>query len=289
MSAEVTNVVSDKGTEVAEVATAVRKNKYSGMHYYDLLDEATKPIADRRELPIGRGNEKQTLRRFHILQRELDQLKAAARDGDKFPNPHNRGNYYFIWEALKTLGMNRWHDFKDLFREIRRQMSAVETKDSEGQTLWQRYIAKPSRSENGRDVYGKVLQNIEVMQRVTGKSPYGLKVNQVAQEVLGLAGACIDIAHKDVKGEPVYVRLNTRPENFLRITTQSGKKYRVALPLNELKRSRVRGENDSIKVVTVKRKPKAKVARPVEAVVEPVAEVAAEPVAVEAEATAVSN
>lgn len=264
-----------KGKKVVKVT-----NKYAKLSYFDMLAEAEKPIAERQNLPIGRGGAKSVLRRFHLLDNEIADFRKLHAEGDRFPNPHNRGCYFYIWEALKNLGLNGWHQYKEVRKELKRLMSAAETKDGEGATAWDRFANKPSRSEKGRDVDGRILQNVEVMQRITGKNPYGIKVNQIAQEVVKdssgnyLKGACIDI-RRDGEKTPVLIRLNTRPEDFLVFDTKEGKK-RVAVPRNDLKARRKSVNADNVKIVKVKkRKPAAKVADVAEKVAE-VAPLAAE-------------
>ena len=238
------------------------KNKYAGLSYFDMLAEAEKPIEDRKLLPIGRGGKESVMRRHHVLDDELAPLRQQFKDGDVFPNPHNRGCYFYIWEALKTLGLNEWHLFRDVVKELRRSMSAAATKDDKGATAWERFRDKKSRSKTGRDVDGRILQNIEVLQRITGLNAYGIKQNQIAQRVVKdkdgnyLKGACFDIKRDDEKS-PVFIRFNTKPEQFLSFDSKSGR-VRIAVPRNDLKLRR------KLKVKVVKAaKAKAKVAKKV--------------------------
>jgi hypothetical protein len=253
-------------------------NEYANVHYYDLIDEASLPIDQRASLPIGRDGSLIKMRRHHLMSEDVDALRKVAAGSkatedtvavapDAFPNAFNRSNYFYIVESLKNLGINRWHDFSVLLKEIRRQMSLAATRQGEGDnqtTGWQRFANKESRSDQGLDSTGKVLQNIEVLQRVTGINAYGLKINQIGQEVLDGPGACIDLKREN-DSSPIQVRLNTRPVDFLVVTptmgSLKGKRMKIARPRNDLKNRRKVADN--IKVVTVK--PKAKTVKAVKA------------------------
>lgn len=277
---------SKKGAKAKKAAP----NRYLSMSYLDLLKEANKPILERRELPIGRNGANKTIRRHHLPEHQVDQLKAAARDGDVFPNPQNRGCYYYIIEALKTMGLNTSHRWDHFANKVEALMSAPETKDEDGKTAWQRFAKKPQRSDKGRDVDGRLRQNCEVLQRVNlvkqdgqaNKNPYGLKINQVAQEVLKLKGACIDILRESPK-HATYIALNTEPKEFNKYELRDGTVMRVPIPINDLKQRRGADEDEApVKTVKPKKaavkaeKPKAakKVAkkRPAKKVEQPVIE-----------------
>jgi hypothetical protein len=210
---------------MSAVATKKRSGKKK-LTYLDLMALTSKPIADRRLVPIGRGGEKIVPRNFHLGKEEIEVLREKHEGGDKLPNPQNRGSYFYIIEALKDLGLNRKHPFGDVFNKIKELMSDKSTvkEDDKGNktTAWQRFRDKAPATKDedrARDERGRVLQNMEVLQRVNVQSctPYGLKLFQVGTEVLKTAGCVIDIL-KDTDGK-VFVRLNTNsdsPQNDMR-------------------------------------------------------------------------
>lgn len=277
-----------------KTAKAAKPNRYAKMSYFHLLREAEKPIADRRELPIGRNDENAVLRRFHIPSEEIAQLKTAHNEGDKFPNPHNSGCYHYVIEALKSLGLNQAHAWPEFRAEVKRLMSKVKETDEKGNvvTLWDRFESKPSKSENGRDVDGRLQQNCEVLQRLSGKTPYGYRINQIAQEVLDKPGACIDIIvrevpnSKGVKLSKRFIRLNVNP-TMVKIDLPRGESVSLPVPLNQTKRrKRVEEVEQAVKEVRKvvrARKPKAETEEVAKVSVEPTLNSEAEPVGAAAE------
>jgi hypothetical protein len=209
-------------------ATATRSSKY-GYSRLLSLGIVDRPGDKRRQLPIGRGGTLVKPRKFHLSDEEIASLREAHNNGDKLPNPQNRGSYFYIIEALKALGLNRRHPFGEVVAKIRELMSDKDTvqEDKKGKktTAWQRFIHKEAatkKEENARDVEGKIHQNMEVLQRVNlaSNTPYGLKLLQVGKKVLGTSGATIDLLKGD--DDAILVRLNTD----------------AAAPTNEFKRVR---------------------------------------------------
>lgn len=215
--------------------------------YASIRAEAERPLEDRRKLVIGRDG-KVVPRKHHLGTAEVDQLQAALRDGDKFPNPHNRGNYFYIVEALKQLGLDSRHSFARVKDRVRELMSDKDTRQDDGKgnvtTAWQRFIHKEARNdETGRDIDGRLLQNIEVLQRIGGMNPYGLKIMEVGTKVLKSKGAVIDLTKT---GEELYVALNTDS----------------ATPINERKRVRKTVNTGTPAKATKAKKAKSKASKP---------------------------
>jgi hypothetical protein len=183
--------------------------------YSQIRAEAEKPLDERKNLPIGRNGAKVAPRKFHLNRAEIDQLSAALRDGDKMPNPHNKGAYFYSIETLKALGLDRRHSlpvFTAKMRELMSDKSTVQDVDGKPQTAWQRFINKESRNEEtGLDKDGRIIQNLEVLQRVNVNrtTPYGLKLLQVGQKVLKSKGCVIDITLGGEGGKEIMVALNT--------------------------------------------------------------------------------
>jgi hypothetical protein len=90
-------------------------------------------------------------------------------------------------EAAASLGANKWHPFPAIQHRVESLMGDA----------WEAFASKPARNAaTGKDVAGRLLQSLMVLQRVRD---YGKKLAQM--------GAVIDLKRK---GEIVLVRLNTR-------------------------------------------------------------------------------
>lgn len=193
---------------------ATEKREFT--NYRQVRAMAGKPLDERTALPIGRNGKKEIPRKFHLGTDEVKALKELAEAGDKFPNPHSKGFYHYLIETLKSLGINRafsWSTVTDKFKEI-----TSATKESNGETWWKNWSQKaPRNPATGRDWQGKFEENVEVMQRSGGLTPYGLKILEVGTRVLGTDGAVIDIL-RNAQGT-AQIRLNTNskePINQLR-------------------------------------------------------------------------
>ena len=110
----------------------------------------------------------------------------------KFDNPCRQGIYFMIVEALHNLGENVWHPFKDFKKEIKGIMllKQVTVTGGDGRkinlTEWQRFSLRPCRSKlTGKDVNGRLVQNVEMLQRLSGSHCYGKKLQDACM--------CIDI------------------------------------------------------------------------------------------------
>jgi hypothetical protein len=109
-----------------------------------------------------------------------------------FKNPCRQGIYFIIVEALHNLGENEWHFFKDFKEETKRLMSlrrvkvtGVRCKKIEF-TAWEKFSLRPSRSKlTGKDVNGRLIQNVKILQRLQGSHCYGKQLRD--------AFMCIDI------------------------------------------------------------------------------------------------
>jgi hypothetical protein len=225
-------------------APARRTHKRYG--YTDVMSIAERPGDSRRLMPIGRGGAKVAPRKFHLNDDEVASLRQKHRDGDKLPNPQNRGSYFYIIEAGKHLGVNKKHPIKAVIATIRELMSDKETLQ-DGKTAWQRFRDKAPATENAENALStenRIIQNMEVLQRVntTSCTPYGLKLLQVGQKVLRTHGVVIDLLKGDSDKEILF-RLNTDS----------------AVPVNELKRRRGSGDKPATRQAEKdSRKPKVK-------------------------------
>ncbi len=194
-----------------------RKGHSSFGSYDDLIKHTEKPLASRRELAIGRGGAHVKPRKFHLSADEVADLKAQYKETGKFPNPHNRGFYFFLVQALADMGLNDKHPQGRVMQKVESLMSADDTIQGEGRdttTAWDRFVNKDPRNDNGKDYDARFDQNVTVLQRLTGLTPYGRKLLDVGTEVLGTEGCVIDVLVADTGTK--YLRLNThsnRPIN----------------------------------------------------------------------------
>jgi hypothetical protein len=222
--------------------------------YRSLMSIASKPIDEREALPIGRDGKEIVPRRFHLTAKKLKALREAwIADGGNAslpPNPHrSEGSYKYQVAALINLGVNQPHNFSDVKTEMKRLMNRAETRKGEGDavtTLWDRYVNKEGRAENdedSKDVNARIHQNFEVLQRLTGRTPYGFKLLQVGRDILGTSGMTIGI-HKVVVGTGRAIRAYS-------LNTDSN------VPVNEWKRG-YQEEEEAPKAKPRKRAKKAK-------------------------------
>jgi len=133
-------------------------------------------------------------------------------------SPHNIGMYGCSIEALYELGANKRHSlavFTDMLKEVAsRDHTRKPVFDDKGHktdkttTLWQRFKNKevPERAdeENAKDLDGKIIQNLQVLQRV---KDYGRKLLQYGKKVMGTSGCVIEMTKGS--GDEIMVSLNT--------------------------------------------------------------------------------
>lgn len=197
---------------MSAVATkSSRKGSSRFKSYADLIPHTSKPLAKRRELAIGRGGAHVTPRKFHLTEDEIAGLKETYAEvkPKRIPNPHNKGMYWATWEALITLGINAEHPLSRVMKTVERLLSDDDTKDADGNTAWERFVNKdPRNAETGKDAEARFYQNVLVLQRLTGLTPYGLKFLQTCQEVCGYDGGVLDVLVHDTG--TMYLRLNTK-------------------------------------------------------------------------------
>jgi hypothetical protein len=188
-------------------ALAAKPQAFNG--YADIMAFVNAPVEDRKTLAIGRQGAKVCPRRFHLLADDIAALRDLYNKGDKCPNPQNKGAYWGFIEALKALGINKAHSYG----ECKKAMKAAMTAEGDGE-LWDRFANHKGESENALDLDGRIRQNAEVLQRLGGFTPYGLKLLQVGQAVLKTKGVVVDIL-KSKTGDMQF-RLNTNsaePQN----------------------------------------------------------------------------
>lgn len=207
--------------------------------FADIKQITAKPLKKRQLLAIGRGGKKVLPRGYSLDPADIVVYKEQFKNGDKVPNPFNKGSQYYILEAMKSLGVNKNHSWARFMEEFVKLAGSADTK-KDGKTYLQTFKAKPSRNEEtGLDWKGKVEQTFKVMQRLGGFHPYGQKLIDIGTEVLGTKGVALQI----LKG--------STGEVMVRLATDSNE------PLNAFKH--VKGEKVEVKATGKKRgrKPKA--------------------------------
>ena len=145
--------------------------------YSEISAKAEVPTKDRELLTVQRSSgifEKVAIRKHHLTTDELNALKLKA--NGKHINPYVRkGCYRATIEALMDLGVDQWHSFisfREKFKEVMNLYSVGLKKN-----LWTEYANKmPRNNKTGKDLTGRILQNMTILQRVSGLHPYGLKV-----------------------------------------------------------------------------------------------------------------
>lgn len=182
------------------------------------------PLAKRRELAIGRDGAKVKPRGYHLNDDKIAKIAAAYKESGNDLNilatAYNKGNYHYIIAALFAMGVDEQHPKSRVFNKMKTLMSAEDTKDADGKTAFERFENKDPRSDGGLDVDGRFDQNIVVLQRLTGLSPYGYKLLQVLQEVGGKKGGVIDVLVAETGTE--YLRLNTKSASPINQTKKRG-------------------------------------------------------------------
>ena len=185
--------------------------------YDQLIPQTEKPLANRRELAIGRGGEKVKPRKMHLNAEEIAELRAEYKETKVFPNPHNKGFYHYLVAALVSMGVNEPHPQGRVMQRVEKLMSAEDTIQGEGRdktTAWDRFTKKdPRNAETGKDYEARFDQNVTVLQRVspTDLNPYGRRLLDVGSEVLGTKGAVIDVLVNPNTGNK-SLRLNTNSD-----------------------------------------------------------------------------
>ena len=78
-------------------------------------------------------------------------------------------------------------------------------------TAWQRWASKePRNADTAKDCDGRFMQNVVVLQRLTGLTPYGRRLLDVCQKVMQRPGGVIDVL-RGPKGQ-MQLKLNTRSD-----------------------------------------------------------------------------
>lgn len=145
----------------------------------------------------------------HILsEEEIERLKEEYAKTGIMPNPHNKGFYHYLIETMKALGTNNLFSLSQVRKKFKEITSSEKTVNHTGKTFWIRFLEKaPKNKYTAMSWDQKFDQNVEVLQRLGGNTPYGQKLLQLGTKVLNTRGCTIDI-YKTELGEKM-IMLNT--------------------------------------------------------------------------------
>ena len=125
---------------------------------------------------------------------------------------------------MKALGLDERHEWPVFFAKVKDLMNDPVTKDARGLRIGiSRLIQTLPMTVNSAFV-----KTWEWPQRLSGMTPYGFRIHQIAQRVLCRAG-CIDL---EVWGDKLFIRLNLQPET-IQFPIRNGEMIRIPVPINE--------------------------------------------------------
>jgi hypothetical protein len=158
---------------------AGKKDKKVRKTYYDAIREQMK----NKDV----GEVEKPDRKHHLDAKDQLFFMQKMEVVGKFVTPYQEyGAYWGGTEALIRCGAGEFHPIARVLKVFEDCMTEPSSKDKHGRTAWDVFKNKPSRNrKKGLDSYGRFLQNFNVLQRIGGKDPYGLKLAQL--------GACVDM------------------------------------------------------------------------------------------------
>jgi len=159
--------------------------------------ESFKPVSERRECVVGRKIDGEVQmrkpRRYALKPTEIKDLRKSS---DGFPNPFRQGGvYHGAVQSLINLGIDKAHKFAEVKAEMKNVMSKFERQGTDAWSLFANRAPKKD-AKCPKDLDGRIMQTITVLQRLGGNHKYGLKLAQLK--------SCIDVlAGKD--DQPLYM------------------------------------------------------------------------------------
>lgn len=170
--------------------------------YLDQAHLANVPVSQRVEVPNGRQGANRKVRRHHLLPAKVLSLRQEMTNKGRFISPYGANRLYsLIVDSLIGLGENEAHNIGAVFKKFR-EIASDQATIKKQMTAWDRFTNKKARNElTHRDALARFCANIEVLQRLGGNHPYGLKLAQL--------GACIDILVDKNNKEILFVKLRT--------------------------------------------------------------------------------
>lgn len=152
--------------------------------YKTVMEDAEQPVKQRSNITLQNPNgtyRKMKVRKHHLT--EAEKLNLIEKSKGSVPNPYKRtGIYKAIVQSLIELGINEYHSFKKVKNQIKEIMSNYSTYKKPN--FWEYFVnKKPRNTQTGKDVNGRIIQNIEILQRTTGYHCYGYKLKQLGLEI----------------------------------------------------------------------------------------------------------
>lgn len=181
------------------IEVAKNKDGVARQIYLDVAGSTGGSMRERSLLVKGHGGRLKIARRYHLNCEDLNSLQVRMKT-EGFVSPYGTGRVYtYILNSINLLGVNKSHLIIDAYEKFKELGSCPSTKKN-GLTLYERFVHKAPQSENtSKDAFSRYVQNIELMQRLSGNHPYGLKLTQI--------GCCVDLLVDQEKY--VYVQLRT--------------------------------------------------------------------------------
>jgi hypothetical protein len=163
------------------------------LKYDEIRDEAEKPLSQRRQFQ-GKDGEFRDIRKYSKNDDQLSAYWTKRKTLGSYVNPLEReGPCKGQIESLVQLGVDQWHSFAAIKQSLQPIMEKMSSTVHRNQ--WVAFATKPTRNAaRGKDLDGRIIQNFEVLQRLTGKDPYGYKLLQ--------ALSCVDIKFVPVGQDP---------------------------------------------------------------------------------------
>jgi hypothetical protein len=174
---------------------------------YEILRSRVEcPVNERIDIYNKLGH-KVIPRKYHMTENNIIKLRSKWKNNIKdidvsllskvsniFFNPYREtGIYYWCVQSLFLLGGNEWHPYPLVRSKIEDGMIKEFNKRKEN--AWEKF----SHKNSSKDVYGRILMNYKILQRLGGINPYGYKLKQLC--------SCIDIKRDYTK--MYYFKLNT--------------------------------------------------------------------------------
>lgn len=187
---------------------------------YDSYRHVLEGSGDRVVMVEGRNGELKKARRYHLPETKLKAKLKEWRETGVFPSPFTKSILGDMVTALAQLGANQCHPLfmvKARMKDIMSQPhpNRWKTRVRNGITDWERFVNKDKKTENGKDVRGRLLWAAMSLRRFAhegSSNPVGEKLRQM--------GACVDVfrvgPERNVEECRVYLRLNTHSVNPLK-------------------------------------------------------------------------
>lgn len=169
--------------------------------YLDKAQFANVPLSERKQVIVGRAGQRRVVRRHHLMPSQIALIKARILQTGRFVSPYGANRLYTLMiDSVAALGENQVHGIGEVFAKFREIANDPCTLRGH-KTAWDRFSKREARNEKThRDALARFVANLEVLQRLGGDHPYGLKLAQL--------GACIDLLI-DKQTKIIQVRLRT--------------------------------------------------------------------------------